>query len=128
MKIKFSYILVLCFLSTSLFAQIDRSKMPEPGPAPEINLGEPDTFELGNGMEVMVVEDRKLPRVSVRLIIDNSPVLEKKPGVATLASALMGTGTTTMSKDEFNEEIEFLGANVNIGAGVITATQLPKVG
>ena len=87
MKIKFSYILVLCFLSTSLFAQIDRSKMPEPGPAPEINLGEPETFKLKNGLEVMVVEDNKLPRVSVRLIIDNSPQLEKKPGIESLASA-----------------------------------------
>jgi len=126
MKFKFSYILVLCFISTGLFAQIDRSKMPEPGPAPEINLGEPDTFELNNGLEVMVVEDNKLPRVSVRLIIDNSPHLDKKPGVASLAAALMGTGTTTMSKDEYNEEIEFLGANVNLGAEFAFASSLSK--
>jgi len=126
MKIKLSYILVLCFISTSLFAQIDRSKMPEPGPAPEINLGEPETFELKNGLEVMVVEDNKLPRVSVRLIIDNSPHLDKKPGVASLAAALMGTGTTTISKDEYNEEIEFLGASVNLGAEFAFASSLSK--
>ena len=126
MNLKFSYILVLCFISTSLFAQIDRSKMPEPGPAPEINLGEPETFDLNNGLEVMVVEDNKLPRVSVRLIIDNSPHLEKKPGVASLATALMGTGTTSMSKDEYNEEIEFLGASVNLGAEFAFASSLSK--
>ena len=100
--------------------------MPEPGPAPEINLGEPDTFDMRNGLEVLVVEDHKLPRVSVRLVIDNKPHRVENPGVATLTSALLGTGTETMSKDEYNEEVEFLGANVSIGAEFASASSLKK--
>jgi len=126
MKIKFNYALLLCFITTSLVAQIDRSQMPEPGPAPEINLGEPDTFKLANGLEVLVVEDHKLPRVSVRLIIDNKPHAEKIPGTASLTGALMGTGTENMSKDEYNEEIEFLGATVNLGSEFAYASSLKK--
>ena len=126
MKFKFSYLMLLCFVTTGLMAQIDRSKMPEPGPAPEINLGEPDTFDMKNGLEVLVVEDHKLPRVSVRLVIDNKPHRVEKPGVEALTSALLGTGTKTMSKDEYNEEIEFLGANVSIGAEFAFAASLKK--
>lgn len=118
--------MLLCFVSSSIWAQIDRSQMPKPGPPPEINLGEPETFELKNGLEVLVVEDNKLPRVSVRLFIDNKPHAEKKPGIEALTSALMGTGTKNMSKDEFNEEIEFLGASVSLGAEFAFASSLKK--
>jgi len=126
MNIKFNYLLLICFISTSLVAQIDRSKMPEPGPAPKVNLGDPDTFKMDNGLEVLVVEDHKLPRVSVSLIIDNKPHAEKIPGTARLTSALLGTGTENMSKDEFNQEIEFLGATVNLGAEFAYASSLKK--
>ncbi|RRO15970.1 M16 family metallopeptidase [Flavobacteriaceae bacterium 14752] len=126
MKFKFSYLLLLCFVTTGMFAQIDRTQMPKPGPAPEINLGEPDTFEMSNGLEVLVVEDRKLPQVSVRLVIDNKPHTVQKPGVEALTSALLGSGTKNLSKDEYNEEIEFLGANVSIGAEFAFASSLTK--
>ncbi len=126
MKFNFSYLLLLCFVTTGLMAQIDRTKMPEPGPAPEINLGEPSTFDMSNGLEVMVVEDHKLPRVSVRLVIDNKPHRVEKPGVAALTSALLGTGTKNLSKDEYNEEIEFLGANVSLGAEFAFASSLKQ--
>ena len=41
-------------------SQLDRSVMPESGPAPEIFFGKPNTFKLDNGLTVMVVEDSKL--------------------------------------------------------------------
>lgn len=126
MKIKYSLITLLCFVSATLVAQIDRSQMPKPGPPPVVNLGVPDTFKLNNGLEVLIVEDHKLPRVSVRLIIDNKPHAEKIPGTASLTSALMGTGTENMTKDEYNGEIEFLGATVNLGSEFAFASSLKK--
>lgn len=68
--------LVIALTTVSLYAQIDRSTMPEAGPAPTINLEEPIRFELKNGLTVMVVENHKLPRVSIQLSIDNPPSLE----------------------------------------------------
>ena len=61
----FTLIALFAFVLAS--AQIDRSKQPEPGPAPKINLGTPETFDLKNGLKVMVVENHKLPRVSIQL-------------------------------------------------------------
>ena len=119
--------LVIALSSLSLYAQIDRTTMPEAGPAPTINLEEPVRFELKNGLTVMVVENHKLPRVSVQLSIDNPPSLEgDKAGVSSLAAGLLGNGSTNISKDAFNEEVDFLGASINFGSSSAFASSLSK--
>lgn len=118
---------ILSLFFTISYAQIDRTQQPKPGPAPEINLQEPQTFSLKNGLKVMVVENHKLPRVSIQLTIDNPPVLEgEKAGVQNLAASLMGNGSQTISKDDFNEEVDFLGARLNFGATSAFASSLSK--
>ncbi|KQC30904.1 M16 family metallopeptidase [Flagellimonas eckloniae] len=119
--------LMLSFLFTASYAQIDRSQQPKPGPAPKINLQEPNTFQLKNGLKVMVVENHKLPRVSIQLTIDNPPILEgEKAGVSSLTSSLLGNGSKSISKDDFNEEVDFLGANINFGSQSAFARSLSK--
>lgn len=109
------------------YAQIDRSQQPKPGPAPQINLQEPNTFELNNGLKVMVVENHKLPRVSIQLDIDNPPILEgEKAGVSSLTGSLLGLGSISISKDDFNEEVDFLGASINFGSQSAFASSLSK--
>ena len=106
---------------------IDRSVMPKPGPAPKVNIGKSQSFTLENGLKVMVVENNKLPRVSFNLTLDNPPVREgNKKGVRDLLSSMMGNGTSKMSKDDYNEEIEFYGARVNMNAGGAYASTLSK--
>ncbi|MEM8847304.1 MAG: pitrilysin family protein [Bacteroidota bacterium] len=120
-------ILLTAIFTLGLNAQIDRSKQPEPGPAPKINLDKPNSFELMNGLKVMVVENHKLPRVRIQLEIDNPPVLEgDKAGVQSLTGSLLGQGSTNMPKDDFNEEVDFLGATINIGAQGAFASSLSK--
>lgn len=126
MKFNILTLFIACFLTTASIAQVDRSKQPEPGPAPKINLGQPDEFTLSNGLKVLVVENHKLPRVSASLIIDNKPHAEEKPATSSLVSSLMGTGSENMSKDDFNEEIDFLGANINFGSESVYASSLSK--
>jgi len=46
MKTKITTLIALFLLSLGVTAQIDRSKQPKAGPAPTINLGKPETFEL----------------------------------------------------------------------------------
>ena len=124
---KIFLLVIAVFTVVSLPAQVDRSKMPEPGPAPEVNLKEPQTFELKNGLKVLVVENHKLPRVSIQLTIDNPPVLEgDKAGVSSLTGSLMGKGSKNISKDEFNEEIDFLGARMSFGSQGAFASSLSK--
>ena len=104
-------------LVTASFAQIDRSKQPEPGPAPTINLQDPNTFSLKNGLKVLVVENHKLPRVSIQLTMDNPLIVEgDKAGTSDLVAGLLGKGSQNISKDAFNEEVDFLGSSINFGS------------
>ncbi|WP_445383921.1 insulinase family protein [Robiginitalea sp. IMCC44478] len=126
MKKLFIPVLIALF-TCSIQAQIDRTQMPEPGPAPTINLDEAQRFELKNGLTVMVVENHKLPRVSIQLTIDNPPILEgDKSGVASLTGSLLGNGSKNIPKDEFNEEVDFLGASINFGSQSAFASSLSK--
>lgn len=122
---KYIYIAASLFLTITMQAQ-DRTQ-PKPGPAPTINVGKPSSFVLKNGLKVLVVENHKLPRVSFNLTIDHAPYAEgDKKGVADLTSALIGKGTKNISKDAFNEEIDFLGANINFSANGASASGLSK--
>jgi len=127
MKTKIFTLITLLLVSVGVNAQIDRSKQPKPGPAPKISLEVPGEFELPNGLKVLVVENHKLPRVSFSLTIDNKPMLEGDiSGVSGLLGSMLGNGTTTIPKDEFNEEIDFLGANMSFGSGRGFASSLSK--
>ena len=107
--------------------QLDRSKVPEPGPAPEIKIGKGESFELKNGLKVIVVENHKLPRVAFNLILDFEAILEgDKAGYASLAGDLLRTGTTSKSKSEIDESIDFIGATLNTSASGIYAASLTK--
>ncbi|WP_297508155.1 pitrilysin family protein [Flavobacterium sp.] len=113
------------FLTITMQAQ-DRSQ-PKPGPAPIIKIKKPEIFSLPNGLKVMVVEDHKLPRVSFSLTIDNAPFAEgNKKGIDNLTSSLMGMGTTKTPKDAFNEEIDFLGADISFSSSGAYASGLSK--
>jgi len=117
LKIKLVAFVGVALIAFGASAQIDRSQMPEAGPEPKINLEKPKEYKLKNGITVMVVENNKLPRVSYQLRIDNKPYKEgDKAGVASLLSAMLGNGTTSISKDDFNEEVDFLGASISFGS------------
>lgn len=108
-------------------AQIDRSVMPTPGPAPTIEITEPQTFTLKNGLKVMVVENHKLPRVSVQLLIDNKIHAEGDiAGVSAILSGMMGNGTQNIDKETYNEEIDYLGAKIGFGNEYASASSLSK--
>lgn len=127
MKIKIYTLVSLLFLSVSAIAQVDRSKMPEPGPAPQVKLGEAKKFKLKNGLTVIMVENHKLPRVNATLTIDNPPRTEgDKAGLASMMGSLIGRGTPNITKDAFNERVDFLGANVAFGSSSAFASSLTK--
>jgi len=120
-------IIVLSSLFLTLIMQAQDRTQPIPGPAPKINIKKPETFSLPNGLKVLVVENHKLPRVSYSLTIDNTPYAEgNKKGVDDLTSSLIGNGSTKTAKDTFNEEIDFLGANINFYSSGASASGLSK--
>ena len=113
--------------SLSVNAQLDRSIMPVGGPAPKIKLDKPKEFKLKNGIRVLVVENHKLPRINYSLRFNRNPIVEgDKAGVLSLLGSMLGNGTTNIPKDEFNEEVDYLGASINIGFGSGFAFTLTK--
>ena len=118
----------LTFLLTfPAFAQVDRRQQPQPGPAPVIQLGEPDRFTLKNGLKVLIVENNKLPRASVTLSLDNPPIAEGElAGVSAMTAALLGKGSKKIDKDSFNEEVDFMGATINFGSQSASASSLSR--
>ena len=100
MKKQFTYIAAAFLVSGMLTAQkIDINKMPTPGPTPVINISKPQSFQLKNGLTVMIVENHKLPRVNMSLSMDRPPIYEGTvAGVADVMADQFENGTMTMSK------------------------------
>lgn len=122
---KTSIVFILLFLTGIMQAQ--NRTQPKPGKSPTINIKKPQTFVLANGMKVLIVENHKLPRVSFNLTLDNAPFAEgNKKGVDELTSNLIGNGSKKISKEAFNEEIDFLGADINFSSHGATANSLSK--
>lgn len=122
---KTTLLLFILFLTGIMQAQT--RTQPKAGVSPIVNIKKPQTFVLPNGLKVMVVEDHKLPRVTFNLATDNAPYAEgNKKGVNELCSAMIGKGSKNIDKDAFNEEIDFLGANISFSAQGAFASSLSK--
>lgn len=125
MKRLLIFFLLLSF--TVNFAQLDRSQKPKPGPAPEVKIGDAETFVLANGLKVFVVENHKLPQVTFSLMLDRDAIYEgKNAGYVSAAGELLRTGTKKRSKDKLDEEVDFLGANLSTSSTSVFASGLSK--
>lgn len=122
------YIAAAFLISGMISAQkIDLNAMPKPGPTPTINIAQPKTFTLKNGLTVMVVENHKLPRVNVSLSMDHPPIYEGDlVGISGIMADQLGTGTTSMSKEDFNKKVDFLGARLGFSSSGAYANSLSK--
>ena len=88
-----------------------RSVAPEPKPAPAVEFGDYDIYTLKNGLKVIVVENHKVPKVTMRLFLDRKPLLEgDKAGYIEMTGEMLSRGTKTKTKAQLDEEVDFLGA------------------
>ncbi|PRB02405.1 peptidase M16 [Chryseobacterium sp. MYb7] len=128
MKKQLTYIAAAFFFTGMVSAQkIDLNAMPKPGPTPAINIAKPKTFQLSNGLTVMVVENNKLPRVNASLSMDRPPYNEGAiTGVSGIMAEQFENGTTNISKDDFNKKVDYLGANLSFSSGGAFANSLSK--
>ncbi len=118
---------VLCLQNIFAQGKVDRSKKPAAGPAPVISFKDPVTFVMANGMTVMVVENHKLPKVRASLNIDAGPITEgNKAGCIDMMGGMLGEGTTNMRKDKFDEAVDAIGADVNLGSNGGSASALTR--
>jgi zinc protease len=120
-------IIALIGLTLSGFAQVDRSTAPKPQPNPVIKIAIPDAITIDNGLKVIVVENHKLPKVSFQLFIDYPTTAEQdKAGLGQIFSELLACGTTTMTKDVFDQKIDYIGASISTNPRGFFASSLKK--
>ncbi len=120
-------LLMILFVGLNVSAQLDRSARPEPGPASDLNFGKYKVIELDNGIKLIVVENNKLPRVSMSLIVDRDPMFEgENAGYVQLAGQMLREGTTNRAKEVLDEEVDFIGASLNTSSTSIFASGLSK--
>ena len=94
-------------------------QIPEPGPAKSVNVPAVKETKLKNGLTVAVVEKHSTPIVTVQLLIRAGAGAEtiEKAGLANLTADMLTKGTKTRTAEQIAEEMEFLGASINTGAG-----------
>jgi predicted Zn-dependent peptidase len=106
---------------------LDRSKAPQAGPAPLIQLRDSQNFTLDNGLKVFVVQDDKLPQVSINLRWQHDPVVEgETAGTIDAFGNLLRRGTQKRDKITLDEEIDFLGATLTTNSSGMFGRSLSK--
>jgi predicted Zn-dependent peptidase len=120
------------FILSSAVAQksssdLNRAIRPVPGPPPTIKLGDIKSFELANGLKVFVVENDKNPTVAYSIALNIHPALEgEAAGTAAITSDLITSGTKNRTKDQLDNDIDFIGARLSATTSGIYAFALSK--
>jgi zinc protease len=97
----------------------DRTTEPPERKAPEVNVPVLWKATLANGIEVLGIQNKELPLVELRMVI-NGGVLQDKidlPGVANMVANVLPQGTKNMTPEELEEQTELLGSSINMYAG-----------
>ncbi len=100
-----------------IFAEVDRTKRPEAGPAPAAAFPEFSEHTLSNGLKVFIVESKRQPTVTLRLLIKSGSIYDgNKTGLAGFTAGLLDRGTTKRNAQQFAQELDFYGARFGAGA------------
>jgi predicted Zn-dependent peptidase len=124
---KILFPLLFCLPFIAMAQNIDRTKAPAPGKAPLIQVGTPVKYTLANGLQVFVVKNTKLPRVSATLALDIDGFTEgNKAGLADMSGQLLKRGTQTKSKAVLDEAVEYLGGSLSTSSMTASVSSLKK--
>lgn len=108
----------------TIAADVDRSKVPEPGPPPGTRFPDFERTTLSNGLTVVLAERRAVPVVNFRLLVDAGYAADQhgRPGTASLAMAMLDEGTKRRSALQISEELALLGASLSTGSNLDVST------
>jgi predicted Zn-dependent peptidase len=98
---------------------IDWSAPPPAAPEPAFRPPTPTRIRLRNGLDVWIIENHRLPLVSVRLIQPRAGAVHDPPataGLAALTADLLDEGTGRRSALELAADLERLGAELDVDA------------
>lgn len=103
---------------TTTESKVDRSKMPEMGPVPEVVFPEIQRATLSNGLRVFLTERHTIPTVSLNLLLNAGYASDQQgiPGTAKLAMNMLDEGTANRTAERISDELAGLGANLASGS------------
>lgn len=109
----------LVFIVGITASVIGQDMIPAPGPAKAVTIPAVKETKLKNGLTVAVVEKHSVPIVTVQLLVRSGASVEsiEKAGLANMTADMLTKGTKTRTAEQIAEEMEFLGASINSGAG-----------
>ena len=97
---------------------VDRSRLPAAGTPPVATFPEVERTTLANGLEIVFVRRDAVPVVNLRLMVDAGYAsdIQRSPGTASLAMAMLDEGTDTRDALELSDELQRLGALLTSGS------------
>ena len=93
-----------------------KGKAPVTDEVLRVKLPKPQEATLPNGLHLMVLEDRRVPRITMQLLIPGAGGYYDPadlPGLATVTAAMMREGTTTRSSAQLSEQLETIAASLD---------------
>ena len=99
-------------------ATLDRAKTPSAAAAPRFRPPTPQRAALSNGINVIMLEKTGIPVVAQGLMLLAGAIADPadKPGLASVAAALLTEGTANRDSRRISDDMEFLGSRLNAGA------------
>lgn len=96
-----------------------RKHQPAPLPPSPFNVRRPYETRLGNGLRLVVLSDRRVPLVSLRLVFLAGDAYEPRAarGLNSAFCSLLTEGTENLSSRQIADEVERLGASIAAGSG-----------
>jgi zinc protease len=90
----------------------------------KVKLPKPYETKLSNGMQVLVLEDHKLPTFNMQMVILSGGLAdpEEEPGVAQYVATMLREGTKTRSSKQIAEDTDRLGASLFANSGLSSLT------
>ena len=99
-------------------SDVDRSKLPERGPAPEIKFPDLQKAQLKNGLKIILAERHSIPVVNFNLVVDAGYSADQfaLPGTSKLTMEMIDEGTKKRTALQISEELSLLGASLGSGS------------
>jgi len=116
-------ILLLICLTITNGQSPDRTKPPKLGPTPSLKVNPLQKFTLSNGLSVVVYEKHEVPIIQMNLVVKSGSVNEThdKLGLAGMTANMMDEGAAGKSALQLSDEIDFLGTDISVSAGMHTS-------
>ncbi len=110
-------IITIAFLGNIFVANAQKPK-PEPTAPKDFVFPDYKTVVLSNGIKVFLIKDDEQPTLAIRMVFAGGANLDdNKPGVAEITTSLMTKGAGKLDALEIAEQLDGIGAGVNVSAG-----------